>query len=696
MRSRLTTVLWILLAAPGLYQVGLLVTTVALRFTYPYDLEWMEGGLLTHALRFQRGHDIYGPPSIDFIPYLYTPLYPALLAGLGKVVGLSYQLGRAVSFVSMLAVFAVAALAILRETWEHPTYGPQSWVGTALAAGFFAAAYPWTEGWYDLVRADTLALALALLGLLALRAWGPIRSQRLRGFWHGRVAVAAALLALAFFAKQTSVLLVAAGGLALLVMNGRATATYAVVAGAIGGGGSLLLNWISDGWYWTYVFRYHQQHESNWYEAGSACHRRFVDSFGNIFSHFPALSGAVALALLLVLVVTAVRRRLPPCGAGLLYWTWLFAVGVFAGALGWSTPWARFNAYIPAMTLGAIAAGAAVPALAGALDLLLAGGHVADRTRVGVTLAVAAALAAQLVLARWEPRPFVPTRADREAGDRLVRRLEAVPGEIFIPFHPWYAHLAGKRTFTHEMGIRDVTTFAPDPRRGKKPLPARARQVAGLAEAVQKARFAAIVLDDHPNLAEYALDATYRLDATLGRDDAPRVFSGAQTFPRSIYVPRRAEPLPEGWKALWDFEAGSFDGWTAEGTAWGKAPVQRAIGKQGLVGGYRGAWFVGSAHEGDAATGTLLSPELTLAGPKLAFRVGGGRDDERLRVELRRSDGQAVRSATGPGAELMQRIEWDVHELVGEKLRFALVDASSEPMGHLTVDELWEAVGPPP
>jgi len=46
--------------------------------------------------------------------------------------------------------------------------------------------------------------------------------------------------------------------------------------------------------------------------------------------------------------------------------------------------------------------------------------------------------------------------------------------------------------------------------------------------------------------------------------------------------------------------------------------------------------------------------------------------------------------------ELMQRIEWDVHELVGEKLRFALVDASSEPMGHLTVDELWEAVGPPP
>src|SRR5690348_1839440 len=67
------------------------------RLFYPYDLEWMEGGMLCHALRLLEGKPIYAAPSVDFIPYLYTPLYPALLAALGRVVGLGYLLARLVS-----------------------------------------------------------------------------------------------------------------------------------------------------------------------------------------------------------------------------------------------------------------------------------------------------------------------------------------------------------------------------------------------------------------------------------------------------------------------------------------------------------------------------------------------------------------------------------------------------------------------
>src|SRR5688572_21865114 len=94
---RTLSLLWLIAAAPGLYQVALLAVTVARRLLFPYDLEWMEGGMLNHALRLAEGQPIYAPPSIDFVPYLYTPLYPALLAWLGKVFGLTYQLGRAVS-----------------------------------------------------------------------------------------------------------------------------------------------------------------------------------------------------------------------------------------------------------------------------------------------------------------------------------------------------------------------------------------------------------------------------------------------------------------------------------------------------------------------------------------------------------------------------------------------------------------------
>ena len=67
----------------------LLLVTFAWRVGFPLELEWMEGGMLHHALRFQTGSGIYKAPSIEFIPYLYTPLYPAILATVGELFGLT-------------------------------------------------------------------------------------------------------------------------------------------------------------------------------------------------------------------------------------------------------------------------------------------------------------------------------------------------------------------------------------------------------------------------------------------------------------------------------------------------------------------------------------------------------------------------------------------------------------------------------
>src|SRR6185369_16069281 len=99
---------WLLLALPALYQIGLLVEAIAGRVCYPYDLEWMEGGMLHHALRIRLGEGIYAPPSVDFIPYLYTPLYPTLLALFGGPSGPSYLLGRAVSVAGLVGIAGTA------------------------------------------------------------------------------------------------------------------------------------------------------------------------------------------------------------------------------------------------------------------------------------------------------------------------------------------------------------------------------------------------------------------------------------------------------------------------------------------------------------------------------------------------------------------------------------------------------------
>ena len=61
---------WVLVSLPGVALAWVLLYTVFARLGYPYDLEWMEGGLLTHSARIANGQGIYVTPSVEFVPYL--------------------------------------------------------------------------------------------------------------------------------------------------------------------------------------------------------------------------------------------------------------------------------------------------------------------------------------------------------------------------------------------------------------------------------------------------------------------------------------------------------------------------------------------------------------------------------------------------------------------------------------------------
>src|SRR5262249_24106288 len=152
---------------------------------------------------------------------------------------------------------AFASLGSKRAQHEHP--GP-ALAGAALGLGLFAAAYPYMEGWYDLVRADTLFLYMVTAGIAGLPRWATA-GEGLRG--HARVAAGAALLALAFFCKQTGIVYVLLGGMIVTAIAWRRGLTFYAVAGVIGLGGTALLQKATEGWFWTYVRRIHQAHDFN-------------------------------------------------------------------------------------------------------------------------------------------------------------------------------------------------------------------------------------------------------------------------------------------------------------------------------------------------------------------------------------------------------------------------------------------------
>jgi hypothetical protein len=515
--------LWLAIALPALYQVALLVEAIAGRLGYPYDLEWMEGGMLHHALRIRLGLGIYGPPSADFIPYLYTPLYPTLLALFGGPFGVSYALGRAVSVVGLVGIAAIA-LASLLGARRRPAGAAIA--GVALALGLFAACYPYVEGWYDLVRADTLFAFMITAGIAGLPHWAR-DDDGIVG--HGKVAAGAALLALAFFCKQTGIFYVALGGAIVVVLNWRRAPTFAAMAAVIGLGGSWMLDRSTGGWFWTYVSEIHRAHDFNW--------TRFRDSFGHVLWHFPAASVVIAASLVVVAITAWRRRGLPPATGPFLLWTSTYAVSTVVGAIGFGTEFAHFNAYMPALLHGALAAGAAVPAMVACSQALWGGRRHAGTVGVVAGAAAAMPLAVTCALASWQPQRYIPTAADVAAGERLIQRLRAIDGDIWLPSHPWYAVLAGKAPHVHRMGIKDVTTR-------------QSRVIDGLDDQLRHHGFAAVVLDTRDVALELpALAQFYHPALTLPDTERPRLYTGAGAVvtgnllvPDAIWLPTLPDP----------------------------------------------------------------------------------------------------------------------------------------------------------
>ena len=513
----------IVAALPALVQLGWHARLFAGRATFPLDLEWMEGGVLVHAQRIAQGKGIYVAPSLDFIPFLYTPLYPALLAALSFILPLGYLLGRLVSILAFAGALALVVITSMGETQGRERKVLAALLGIG-GAGAIVASFTFTGYFYDLVRSDSLLLALEALALwLALRGQG----------WKS-AAMAGLLITLGFFTKQTATILGIGLGLGLLVANFRRGLVYGVVAATTLAAGIGLLVKTSGGWFWTYIFKLHQSHAFR-KEAITDVALPFTEQF----------AWPLFLALILATLALALSRKLRRSDAILLL---AAASGEIAALVGFGTQWADINAFIPAIFFPAFAAAVLAARL---LDVVLASrkwGAMIVAAGVALLLGSQSLHTAPPTPVRGGVRPpiftgwpspsrvlpaltsAVPSAQDRVAAGRLLDELRALPEPLFIPFHTYYAVLVGKQPFVHRMGVRDVEAALGRPK--------------GLDQAIIDQRFAAVVLDWKSYPGEWPnLDRRYHLIHEFVEGvDSVRMFAGAQTSPRVLLVPARDPP----------------------------------------------------------------------------------------------------------------------------------------------------------
>ena len=91
--------------------IGLYLYTAAHRMRFRFELEWMEGGILEHVKRVLDGKTVYPAPSVDFVPFIYNPLYYYVAAPFCAALGLEMFPLRLVSFLASVASFLLLFLS---------------------------------------------------------------------------------------------------------------------------------------------------------------------------------------------------------------------------------------------------------------------------------------------------------------------------------------------------------------------------------------------------------------------------------------------------------------------------------------------------------------------------------------------------------------------------------------------------------
>ena len=223
----------LIVAASVVFAVFFLYASLK-RMVYPFELERVESGVLISMLRALHGQPIYVAPTVDYVPYLYAPVFYYLAAALTKITGIAGHGYAADRLLSILATIGSAACiyGLTLTTTRRRIAG-------IAAAGLFFACYPVLDTFYDVGRVDSLVVFFLLLALLLQRRGYPI--------------LAAVVWAIAFQTKQ-SVLPI--GFVILCAEWPRRKQVFLSHATLLGLAAIsvMLMNHAAHGWYNFYLF----------------------------------------------------------------------------------------------------------------------------------------------------------------------------------------------------------------------------------------------------------------------------------------------------------------------------------------------------------------------------------------------------------------------------------------------------------
>ncbi len=483
----------------GALSIAAFFAIAAVRLPCPIELGNGEGMLLDNAIRIAQGKPLYVAPSLEFIPFVYMPLFSALVAPLVRIFGPALWEGRLVDLIGIAGFVAVVLVVVRRET--------RSWALALGGGGLFLMGQGLTHGAYDVVRPDSIMLMLVFAGLAVLRFTSTARGA----------VIAALLAALGFFDKQHGILFGLAAVPWLALQDRRRFVPYtATFLAATAGGYGLLTFWLGK-WFPFYTWDV----PSHWSQFSR---ERVLFYVGDVL-----LGKLGALVIPSVLAAAVMRGRRDEPGS---LWAWAALAGVGTGLMATLDAYAYYHTLMPTIAALCVFGPVALDRLARRLDP-------EPGSRAAAVAAVVLAL--QFVPLLYPMRTLLP-RPGAEATRRdFVARLRALPGRVLLPYHGYYLTAAGKGMSVAVLPLDDVIRA-----RGNRLLREDPRYFDRLFDTLRRGPGRPVVVNDSvfaktgeastPLWA--SLDSSYRRAGDLGDlVERLRPLAGNRNAPTWIYVP---------------------------------------------------------------------------------------------------------------------------------------------------------------
>jgi 4-amino-4-deoxy-L-arabinose transferase-like glycosyltransferase len=478
---------YVLLAVSVLYLL-VYFYMVYYRIRYPFELEWIEGGLLGQVQRIVNGQVVYAAPSLEFVAFIYPPLFFYLSALASQFFGATFFSLRLVSFLASLTSYICVFLIVKEETDNKFI--------AFISACFLAATFRVTGAWMDIGRIDSLFVALLFLFVYFIRHSNSTRAFILAGFFA----------ALTLLTKQTAlVMCIPAIGYAFL-KDWKRTSILIATATAITGGVTLAFNLVSDGWYVYYVFEL----------LGTQTEWLGISEFVKFWPRDLLAHGTITLVFLLIYFSK----------------TWREQKGQLLGVIFLSI---LAGTYMSRVKLGGY--DSVLMPLYGIMAILMGlGSHkileiVREQNGDRKEAVVYFFLIVQMAILVYNPFVQIPSLADVNAGQEFVQYLSSQKGRIYIADHPYLLAYAGKETHAHNAAVDDVL-------RGKKANRGKALLNAELSGAIKDQTFAMIISDTQWDVLPH-LEKYYEIkDYAFKGNGYFYPITGVRIRPTHIYFPK--------------------------------------------------------------------------------------------------------------------------------------------------------------